>query len=124
MIENVSALSELINSGLALIPVDDNKEPFAPFKGKNKNKLIDLIDAVSYYERERGIEIIRVAARLGNVSSLNGDLSLLIVDDIFDTGLSVDALINHLSSNGNSREIKVATVFYKPSIFFAVRVCR
>ena len=112
MIENVSALSELINSGLALIPVDDNKEPFAPFKGKNKNKLIDLIDAVSYYERERGIEIIRVAARLGNVSSLNGDLSLVCID------------VDSKHKEGFSERIYVDFQNLFPEIFSRLRVDR
>jgi uncharacterized protein len=63
-------------------------------------------------ERKRKVNVDGTEALLRN---LNSNLSLLIVDDIFDTGLSIDALINHIYQWSSPREIKVATVFYKPA---------
>lgn len=41
---------------------------------------------------------------------------VLIVDDTFDTGRSVDAVITQLRDAGVSCEIKVATLYFKPSL--------
>jgi uncharacterized protein len=51
------------------------------------------------------------------VQSLNEQNSLLIVDDVFDTGLSIDEIIKQLTAlcKGNLPEIKVATPYYKPA---------
>jgi len=45
------------------------------------------------------------------------DDSLLIVDDVFDTGLSVKAIIDHLkkrSRRNMPKDVRVATAYYKP----------
>lgn len=52
------------------------------------------------------------------IDTLNADDALLIVDDVFDTGKSVEAFINELKSRcrrNTPETIKIATVFYKPS---------
>ncbi|MCH6582731.1 MAG: hypoxanthine phosphoribosyltransferase [Proteobacteria bacterium] len=44
--------------------------------------------------------------------------ALLIVDDVFDTGLTVDAVINHLREKARSTlpsDIRVAVPWYKPT---------
>ncbi|RMB13057.1 phosphoribosyltransferase [Eilatimonas milleporae] len=51
------------------------------------------------------------------ISTINAEDSLLIVDDVFDSGRSIDAIINRLREKcrRNTPEvIKIATVFYKP----------
>ncbi len=51
------------------------------------------------------------------VANINAEDSLLIVDDVFDSGRSIDAIITHLKEKcrRNTPEvIKIATVFYKP----------
>lgn len=48
---------------------------------------------------------------------INWDSSLLIVDDVFDTGLSVQAILNTLkekSRRNTPRDIRIATPWYKP----------
>ena len=43
---------------------------------------------------------------------------LLIVDDVFDTGLTIEAIINHLREKARlntPQEIRVAVPYYKPS---------
>lgn len=52
------------------------------------------------------------------IDTLNAEDSLLIVDDVFDTGKSVEAFIRELTlrCRRNTPEvIRIATVFYKPS---------
>lgn len=52
-------------------------------------------------------------------STVNADTRLLLVDDIFDTGLSVDQLLHELTlgchpSHSCPRDIRVAVPYYKP----------
>ena len=51
------------------------------------------------------------------IRKLNSEDSLLIVDDVFDTGLSVDKVIEDLKSacKKNTPEIRIATPYFKPS---------
>ncbi len=51
------------------------------------------------------------------VKNVNAEHSLLIVDDVWDTGLSIDAVIEHLaeeSRRNTPHDIRVATAYYKP----------
>ncbi len=61
---------------------------------------------------------VRVYALGYLIDTLNADDRLLVVDDVFDTGRSVEAFINELQARcrANTPEvIKIATVFYMPS---------
>ena len=52
------------------------------------------------------------------ITHMNSDDSLLIVDDVFDTGRSIDAVINTLESKMRRNcpsQIKVATPWFKPN---------
>lgn len=52
------------------------------------------------------------------IKNLTHDDALLIVDDVFDTGRSVEAIINALSQKlrlNMPHEVKVAVPYYKPS---------
>ena len=52
------------------------------------------------------------------ITHMNNEDSLLIVDDVFDTGRSVDAVIKTLESKMRRncpQQIKVATPWYKPN---------
>lgn len=60
---------------------------------------------------------IRVHGMQYIVDNVEADQGLLIVDDVFDSGLSIDAVMNHLA--GKSRrnaptDTRIATVYYKP----------
>ena len=51
------------------------------------------------------------------VNNANYDDSLLIIDDVFETGKSIQAVVERLQSKMRKnlpREIKVGTVYYKP----------
>ena len=52
------------------------------------------------------------------IDTLEAEDALLIVDDVFDTGKSVEALIRELKlrcRRNTPQTIRIATVFYKPS---------
>jgi hypothetical protein len=51
------------------------------------------------------------------IDTVEADAGLLIVDDVFDTGLSIDAVIDHIVAKARRNtptDIRVATVYYKP----------
>lgn len=51
------------------------------------------------------------------IDSINFENSLLIVDDVWDTGLSVQAVIEHLKRKARKNtpnNLRVATVYFKP----------
>jgi hypoxanthine phosphoribosyltransferase len=47
---------------------------------------------------------------------LNADKKLLLIDDVFDTGQSIESVIQELNGfyKGSSPEIRIATPYYKP----------
>jgi hypoxanthine phosphoribosyltransferase len=58
-------------------------------------------------------------------AQLTADDRLLIVDDVHDSGLTIEALIAHLQGRLRAnmpREVKVAVVFYKPARSKTARV--
>jgi len=72
----------------------------------------------SSYEgiEKRGKEV-RVHALDYIVERANAEDRLLLVDDVFDTGKSITAVINELGKRCRKnlpQEIKIATVYYKP----------
>ena len=51
------------------------------------------------------------------VQNANAEHCLLIVDDVYDTGLSIQAVVDslrRLSRRNTPQDIRIATVFYKP----------
>ncbi|MFC3053514.1 phosphoribosyltransferase [Kordiimonas pumila] len=51
------------------------------------------------------------------IKNINAEDSLLIVDDVFDSGRSIAAIVEHLHlrcRRNTPETIKIATVFYKP----------
>jgi hypothetical protein len=51
------------------------------------------------------------------IRNINAEDSLLIVDDVFDTGLSIDATIKTIEEKGRRNapsDIRVATAYFKP----------
>jgi uncharacterized protein len=66
---------------------------------------------------QRG-QSVRVHGLSYIVKNVNAEHSLLIVDDVWDTGLSIQAVIDYLteeSRRNTPEQIKVATAYYKPS---------
>jgi len=72
----------------------------------------------SYTGIDQQNDKIRVHGLHYIIENVNADDSLLIVDDTFDSGRSVDAVIRRIKklSRANTPEtIKVATIYYKPA---------
>jgi hypoxanthine phosphoribosyltransferase len=72
----------------------------------------------SYYTGiNRTGEQIRVHGLGYVVKNANAEDTLLIVDDVYDSGLSVQALINSLKDDARKNtpsDIRIATIYYKP----------
>lgn len=52
------------------------------------------------------------------VKNVNAEDSLLIVDDVYDTGLSIEAVLEHLrreSRRNTPGDIRIATAYFKPA---------
>jgi len=72
----------------------------------------------SYYGIDRQSKEIRVHGLHYLVENANAEDALLIVDDVFDSGRSVDALIRtirELSRRNTPGDIRVACPWYKPT---------
>lgn len=72
----------------------------------------------SYDGIENQRDEVRVHGLHYIIENVNAEDSLLIVDDVFDSGRSIQAVINTISelSRKNTPEtIRIATVYYKPS---------
>jgi hypoxanthine phosphoribosyltransferase len=72
----------------------------------------------SYSGIEQQAKTVRVHAIDYLVSQLNAEDQLLLIDDVFDSGLSMQAVINELQRRCRRNfpeRLRVATVYYKPS---------
>ena len=65
-------------------------------------------------ERESGVQVFGLNYVIKKVESED---SLLIVDDVHDTGISIEKIVSDLKSacKKNTPEIRVATPYFKPS---------
>ncbi|MDP5030803.1 MAG: phosphoribosyltransferase family protein [Paraglaciecola sp.] len=71
----------------------------------------------SYYGIDQQSKTIKVHGLHYLIENANADDTLLIVDDVFDSGRSVDALIKQikkLSRANMPHDVRVATPYYKP----------
>lgn len=72
----------------------------------------------SYSAIERQANSVRVHGLSYLTRSMNSEDSLLIVDDVFDSGLSVKAIIDKLQERARKNlphDIRVATAYFKPT---------
>lgn len=72
----------------------------------------------SYSGIDRQEKEVRVFALSYLVDTLDPEDRLLVVDDVFDTGRSIDAFIAALGErcrHNMPKDVRVATVYYKPS---------
>lgn len=76
------------------------------------------IRTASYQGIDGRDDEVRVYSMNYLIKNIGHDDSLLIVDDVFDTGRSVDAVIRHLreSARRNApQDIRIAVPYYKPT---------
>ncbi|MEE9332703.1 MAG: phosphoribosyltransferase family protein [Granulosicoccaceae bacterium] len=72
----------------------------------------------SYQGMRRAETPVRVHGQSYLTRAMNAEDSLLICDDVFDTGLSVKAILESLqlrSRKNMPHDVRVATAYYKPS---------
>ena len=72
----------------------------------------------SYSGIDQQSKTVRVHALDYLVSRLSAEDQLLLVDDVFDSGLSIEAIMNELASRCRRNlpeQIRIATAYYKPA---------
>lgn len=72
----------------------------------------------SYSSLNKRQNKVRVHGLSYLTSSMNAEDSLLIVDDVFDTGLSVSAILKKLKEKSRKNlphDVRVATAYFKPA---------
>jgi hypoxanthine phosphoribosyltransferase len=97
-------------------PIGIAVQELLEFRGISSDHI--AIRTSSYTGIGRQSRLVKVYALGYLIDTLNADDALLIVDDVFDTGKSVEAFITELGKRcrRNMPEvIRIATVFYKPS---------
>lgn len=70
-----------------------------------------------YKDIEQRNSHIRVHGLQYVINNVDADEGLLIVDDVYDTGLSIEAVIENLkrrARRNTPKEIRIATAYYKP----------
>lgn len=97
-------------------PIGIAVQELLEFRGIESDHI--AIRTSSYTGIGRQDRTVKVYALGYLVDTLNVEDALLIVDDVFDTGKSVEAFIEELRKRcrqNTPSTIKIATVFYKPS---------
>jgi hypoxanthine phosphoribosyltransferase len=72
----------------------------------------------SYYGIDKQSALVKVYALDYLVDTLRPENSVLIVDDVFDSGRSIEAILAELAKrcrNNLAHDIRVATAYYKPA---------
>ena len=96
-------------------PVGIAVQEFLDFLGVKSDHI--AIRTSSYTGINKREDNIQVYGLNYVIRKLHSEDSLLIVDDVFDTGLSVTKIIEDLKSacKKNTPEIRIATPYFKPS---------
>ncbi|TCS40128.1 phosphoribosyltransferase [Reinekea marinisedimentorum] len=96
-------------------PIGISVQEYFDFKGIETDHI--AVRTSSYYGIGKQSKEIRVHGLHYLIENANAEDSLLIVDDVFDSGRSVDALISQiksLSRKNTPHDIRVACPWYKP----------
>ncbi len=96
-------------------PIGIAVQEFFEFKNTSTDHI--AVRTSSYYGINKQSKEIRVHGLHYLVENANADDKLLIVDDVFDSGRSVDALIkqiNKLMRLNMPKDIRIACPWYKP----------
>ena len=98
------------------VPMGIAVQEFLAFHGLQTDHI--AVRTSSYSGIDNQSRTIRVHGLGYLVSNMNHEDRLLIVDDVFDTGLTIEAVIRHLEEKARlntPRDIRVAVPYYKPS---------
>jgi hypoxanthine phosphoribosyltransferase len=97
-------------------PIGITVQEFFDFKGIETDHI--AVRTSSYYGIGQQAKEIKVHGLHYLIENANADDSLLIVDDVFDSGRSVDALIKAIKAQSRlntPKDIRVACPWYKPA---------
>ncbi len=98
-------------------PIGIAVQEYFEYKGVSTDHI--SVRTSSYYGINQQSKEIRVHGLHYLIENANAKDGLLIVDDVFDSGRSVDALIKQIktqSRRNTPSDIRVACTFYKPSM--------
>ena len=71
------------------------------------------INAVSFFNK------VQEELQISNIPELSGNQRILIVDEIIDSGTSMDKVLSVLKSINPNIEFKTASIYHKPSAIHA-----
>ncbi|MFC3095233.1 hypoxanthine phosphoribosyltransferase [Alteromonas sediminis] len=97
-------------------PIGIAVQEYFDFKGVETDHI--AVRTSSYYGIGQQSKTIKVHGLHYLIENANSEDSLLIVDDVFDSGRSVEALIEHikkLSRLNTPSDIRIACPWYKPA---------
>ncbi len=97
-------------------PIGIAVQELLEYRGVNSDHI--AIRTSSYSGIDTQEPIVRVFALSYLVNTINPDDALLIVDDVFDSGRSIQAFIHELAlkcRHNMPRTVRIATVYYKPA---------
>lgn len=97
-------------------PVGIAVQELLKFKGLDCDHI--AIRTASYYGIDRQDAEVRVYSLGYLIDTLEPDHRLLVVDDVFDSGRSIEAFLRELAGRcryNMPREVRIATVYWKPA---------
>lgn len=112
---------------VALAVAADYKDETPIFVGVLNGSFMFVADFLKQYQHPCEVSFVKLSSYSGLTSTgivetlldlpdnIKGK-SVIILEDIIDTGRTLKELV-HLFSNTNVREFKIATLFYKPSVY-------
>ena len=96
-------------------PIGIAVQEFFEFHGVDCDHI--AIRTASYTGIDQQAKAVKVYALGWLVDTLNADDRLLVIDDVFDSGRSVEAVLTELKARCRANtpaDIRIATVWYKP----------
>ncbi|MCK0156185.1 adenylate kinase [Cellulophaga sp. F20128] len=105
----------------------DYKDETPIFVGILNGSFMFVSDFLKAYEHNCEVSFVRLSSYSGlsstgivetliGVSDVIEGRSIIILEDVIDTGRTVKELV-HMFTNSNVKEFKIATLFYKPSVY-------
>ncbi|MFM2301591.1 MAG: hypothetical protein RLZZ84_1327 [Pseudomonadota bacterium] len=96
-------------------PVGIAVQELLEYNGINADHIAIRTSSYTGIDQQREV---RVYALGYLIDTLGPDDRLLVIDDVFDSGRSIDAFLTELAARcryNMPRDVKIATVYYKPS---------
>ncbi len=112
---------------VATAVAEDYKDETPIFVGVLNGTFMFVSDFLKAYEHNCEVSFVRLSSYSGlsstgivetliDVSDTIKGRSVIILEDVIDTGRTVKQLV-HMFANSNVKEFKIATLFYKPSVY-------